>query len=243
MSFFNKQDQRGRIGLRPDNPRLPVGTPAQVFPYDVTIVDMASGDNHVMALSDEGTVYTLGVGEQGQLGRVEESLAKVNEEYSNTDIFLTPGVVDLKRDKETLRCDRVWAGAFTSFVRTTDGSVYAWGLNNYSQLGFPTRTIDGKPVLAEFNPRIIEKFCPSVEFICGGLNHTLFLDSNGSVYSCGRYHYGPLGHSNITADVQTPRRIEALQDEKIITLSAGNDCSFAVAESGMFEPIDLLLEI
>ena len=34
----------------------------------------------------------------------------------------------------------VYAGTYTSFARTTDGHVFAWGLNNYGQLGLPLAT-------------------------------------------------------------------------------------------------------
>ena len=227
--FSTYQNQKGRIGLRPESRQSPLGAPTEALPYGVTVVYMASGDNHVIALTDGGVVYTFGDGEQGQLGRLAESDATVEEDFSNVDAFLTPGVVDLG---EGIKCDRVWAGAFTSFARTTDGAIYAWGLNNYSQLGYPTRTEGDKPVAAEFKPRVLESFCSSVEFMCGGRNHTLALDSNGRVYSCGRYHYGPLGHPDLKDDVQKLTVINALKDEKILAIAAGTDCSFAVSESG-----------
>ena len=43
----------------------------------------------------------------------------------------------------------VSAGTYTSFASTTDGHVFAWGLNNYGQLGLPT----GTP--AVFSPTLV----------------------------------------------------------------------------------------
>ena len=38
----------------------------------ITIVKIASGSDHLSCLSNEGSVYTCGNGEVGQLGRVSE---------------------------------------------------------------------------------------------------------------------------------------------------------------------------
>lgn len=40
------------------------------------VVKIASGQDHLVCLTDEGRLYTMGCGEQGQLGRVAERFAK-----------------------------------------------------------------------------------------------------------------------------------------------------------------------
>lgn len=47
--------------------------------------------------------------------------------------LLEPGVVHFKKRK-TRFCD-VWAGQYVTFAKSKTGEVYAWGLNNYYQLG------------------------------------------------------------------------------------------------------------
>ena len=208
--------------------RSPIGSPVAV-PFETTVVDIASGDNHVIVLTENGTVYTFGCGEQGQLGRVSELFCKIHEDYSNVELFLKPQMVTIDGNLD-IKCDRIWAAGFTSFVRTTDGAIYGWGLNNYSQLGFPRRG----EVIVEVLPRLVPRFCESVETIAGGLHHSLAKDSEGKVYSWGRHLYGRLGHPDVTTDVETPRLIESLKNEKVIDIACGNDCSFAVTESGNY---------
>lgn len=206
-------------------------TPENPLPVEITVSNIASGDNHVVVLTSTGIVYTFGVAEQGQLGRIDEDKSKFSVQQK--ELFLRPLQVTFG-DDDSIVIDRVWAGNFTSFARTRDGKVYGWGLNNYSQLGFPTRTVNGELVLTEYKPTLIEALSDKIiESMCGGSHHTLALDINGQVYSFGRYHYGRLGHPGLTEDVRSPRLIESLKDEKVTLIACGNDCSFAITESGM----------
>lgn len=192
------------------------------------MADIASGDNHVVALTDKGEILTFGVAEQGQLGRIDDEQSKFV--LSEKEKFLRPQAVTFDAN---LQFNRIWASNFATFARTTDGKIYSWGLNNYHQLGFPTRSVEGKLILTEFRPtEVPELSAKNIVSICGGTHHTLALDTNGKVYSFGRHHYGRLGHADITQDMRTPRLIATLEDQRVASIACGIDCSFAITESG-----------
>lgn len=151
------------------------------------IVDIASGGDHLLLLNQDGEVLSVGIPEQGQLGRLSKDITEDIKSEENRKLFLVP-------DKVTLDgpCDRIWAGHFSSFARRSTGEVYSWGLNRSSQLGFPCQDI------IEYFPKRVEGLPNEpdnrVEMISSGLEHTLALDSRGSVYSFGNSHYGRLGY-------------------------------------------------
>lgn len=111
------------------NERLPV----EMLP-NVKVVKIASGNDHLVLLSESGRVYTCGRGEQGQLGRVAARTASRNTRQG-IGLLLTPGVVEFKIRKK-LYFDNVWAGNFCTFAKEHDkGDIYVFGLNNFHQIG------------------------------------------------------------------------------------------------------------
>ncbi|PNI20537.1 RCC1 isoform 9, partial [Pan troglodytes] len=66
------KDNNGVIGLL--EPMKKSMVPVQVQ-LDVPVVKVASGNDHLVMLTADGDLYTLGCGEQGQLGRVPELFA------------------------------------------------------------------------------------------------------------------------------------------------------------------------
>lgn len=70
-------------------------------------------------------------------------------------------------------CD-VWAGTYVSFAKSVSGDIYAWGLNNYYQLG-----IDD--MVNRFVPELV-KALPSDQGwqgIAGGQHHTVAVNKDG----------------------------------------------------------------
>ncbi|GAA5884849.1 hypothetical protein JCM3774_005239 [Rhodotorula dairenensis] len=142
-----------------------------------TIVQVACGDDHFLALTSTGMVFACGNGEQSQLGR------KISQRHKENG--LTPERLALKN------IVLVGTGSYHSFAVDKDGEVFAWGLNSFHQTGVdeddggwedvistPTRVAALSPAHLPDGARVVE--------VCGGAHHTLFLLSNGDVYVCGR---------------------------------------------------------
>ncbi|CAH8582096.1 unnamed protein product [Schistosoma turkestanicum] len=105
------------------------------------VVKIASGQDHLVCLTDEGRLYTMGCGEQGQLGRVAERFAK-DGGRSGISSLLQPTEC---RVRGAVRFSDVWAGGFATFARCQiTGVIYACGLNNYGQLALRDTTGHGK---------------------------------------------------------------------------------------------------
>jgi len=231
------RDQTGRVGLLAksgSHDPSPILTPVQLSLQE-TVAEIASGDNHLVLLTDKGALYSFGVGEQGQLGRIAENESKIVEKtFDNISTFLTPA-----RVPGDILFDKVWASNSSSFARSSDGDLYGWGLNNYNQLGLGPKdkskaTLNGETKTMESFPRKIPSFTANkVIQVAGGQHHTLFLDELGNVYSCGRHHYGRLGHGD-EEELSTPKLIQTLVTlkEKVVSIACGPVQSYAVTESG-----------
>ena len=67
--------------------------------------------------------------------------------------------------------------------------------------------------------------------VAAGREHSLFLDEDGRVYSCGCGEGGRLGHGG-DHHVHTPMLVEALQGVRIRAVVAGAERSFFIADGG-----------
>lgn len=113
-----------------------VFTPVRLLP-GVTVVKIASGTDHLVMLTEEGELYTVGNGEQGQLGRVAEKWAHRGGRIGMTTL-LKPGQV--RTHPRSLKVTDVWAGSYNTVALTNRGQVLVMGLNNYSQMGLDHET-------------------------------------------------------------------------------------------------------
>lgn len=76
-----------------------------------------------------------------------------------------------------------------------------------------------------------QKYGPKASGIACASDHSVFMTDDGEVLSCGKGEYGRLG-SGHTSDLKDPIVIEALENENIISISAGSTHSCALSESG-----------
>ncbi|CAH2062022.1 unnamed protein product, partial [Iphiclides podalirius] len=185
-----------------------------------------SGGDHLVVLSTTGSVYTMGCGEQGQLGRLSQRSAS-RDARQGFSALLAPSKVILKGG-----ASRVWAGYHATFVLDANNDkMFAWGLNNYGQLGITGE----KRKTAIFSPTECDAFTSantSWGSVACGQHHSLALDSNGLVYAIGRTEYGRLGLGDRTGDAEILEPIPKLQNKKCVNIAAGTCNSFAVTDTG-----------
>nr|XP_032817665.1 regulator of chromosome condensation-like isoform X5 [Petromyzon marinus] len=217
------RDNNGIIGLLEPMMKCPLPTKLTL---DTRIVKVASGNDHLVLLSESRQIYTLGCGEQGQLGRVAEMFANRGGRRGLLRLLVPEQVrVKARRGHSHVEFLDVFCGSYFTFALSTDGSLYGFGLSNYHQLG------TAKPDSA-FVPNLLTSFENSETWLelCGGQHHSLCLDSGGKVYSLGRADYGRLGLGKGACDVALPTLVPT--PSHINSIACGASVSYAVTKDG-----------
>eukprot|EP00731_Ephydatia_muelleri_P031512 Em0023g19a len=224
------RDMNGPFGLIGTAPST---QPALVYtsPSD-RAVKIDSGSDHLVILSEQGCVYTLGCAEQGQLGRVAECFSSRGGR-KGIDHLLHPDIVSVprKRGKTIPKFTDVFCGSYHTFAYAKeDGCLCVWGLNNYGQLGTGDTDTRYQPQVIGVHEWFGEDSNRLGDLqIAGGQHHTV-LCHNGSVYVMGRKEYGRLGLGTEGEESHLPQKVPTLTD--IGSVAAGVACSYAVAHTG-----------
>ena len=164
------------------------------MPNDVRFSSVHAGYDHVVALATDGTVWTWGSDEGGQLG--------------NRDIPDTPQSVHVPKQVHGVLDGKmvvsVAAGKAFSLALTSDGKVYAWGNNQFGVLGNADQ-----PISTEFSvcspTRITALDEPFITAIFAGEQTAGALDANGQAWlwgdnerrQAGTYEIGNDGERNV----------------------------------------------
>ncbi|KAI8148982.1 regulator of chromosome condensation 1/beta-lactamase-inhibitor protein II [Fennellomyces sp. T-0311] len=202
-----------------------------------TIVDIAAGTDHCMALTSEGRIYTWGNGQQYQLGRRVIERRKKNA--------LTPEPLALRNIK------LIGSGAYHSFALSHQNELYVWGFNNFEQCGLWEASGDRRTPQEVTIPTIIRTLEGQVKQVVAGEHHSLVLMEDGGVYAFGRADSSQLGLPSSTIEQLTqdqkgsddstksgfkraiglPTRIPQL--ENVREISSGSNHAIAVTHDGI----------
>ncbi|KAI8992264.1 regulator of chromosome condensation 1/beta-lactamase-inhibitor protein II [Pilobolus umbonatus] len=199
-----------------------------------TIVDIAAGTDHCLALTADGRVYVWGNGQQFQLGRRIMDRHLING--------LRPELLNLKNIKI------IGSGSYHSFAVSADNKLYVWGLNNFQQCGLADEDNEPAPNIIT-KPTVIQSLQGkgAIKDVQGGEHHSLVLMEDGTVYSFGRADSDQLGlpseliQQNRTKEEGTdlsafkravgiPTQIPGLTD--VIEIATGTNHSIANTKSG-----------
>jgi len=162
----------------------------QGFAESAHVVEVACGSAVNLARCSDGSLYSWGMGECGELGRIVPPL-KNGEEYDKQVIlehYLTPGGMFDAQQRRVQDVKTIGCGAYHSLVVAPGGQVLACGLNNYGQLGLG-ESGEGK-LLLHVVPLLTGAGVVSVK---GGMHHSLVLTSAGQMLAFGRGDSGQMG--------------------------------------------------
>lgn len=133
------------------------------------------------------------------------------------------------RGNEVKFCD-IFCGSFNTFAVTVNNkAIYAFGLNNYGQLGIGDDINHFAPQPFKFIPQQTLLNEVTQISISGDQHHTVMC-LGGRVYVMGRSEYGRLGLGENTADKLLPTEVPDFG--KVHTVATGTSCSFAVTDEG-----------
>jgi alpha-tubulin suppressor-like RCC1 family protein len=191
-----------------------------------TVVAIAAGDAHSLALCSDGTVTAWGNNTHGQLG-----------DNTTTDRYV-PGAVNTASGVSALfgkTVVTIAAGVSHSVALCADGTVVAWGGNYFGQLGDNTTTDRYVPVAVNTAGSALAG--KTVVAIAAGGYHTLALCSDGTVAAWGANPYGQLGDNTTTerhvpVAVSTASGVSALFSKTVVAIAAGGYHGVALCGDG-----------
>jgi len=206
------------------------------------VVAIAARNDFSLALKSDGTVWAWGGNSYGQLGDGTTTSRTTPVQVSGLG-----GVTGISA-----------GGSYNSFAAAlkNDGTVWAWGDNGNGQLGDGTTTSSTTPIqvigLTDIraisagsgitalnnNGSVYKNYGVSASFysildnvlaISAGLNHTIALRSDSTVWTWGDNSAGQLGDGT-TQYKGMPRQLGNLGN--IISIAAGTYDSFALQDNG-----------
>ncbi len=135
----------------------------------------------------------------------------------------------------------VAAGHLHSLALKSDGTVWAWGINEEGQNGVPggLTFYDGPYTTNYRNTPVQVEGLDSVVAIAAGSDHSLAIKSDGTVWAWGDNRYGELGDGSTTTRY-TPVQVTNLGS--VVAIAAGSVIvwrSKATEPSGRGEKIDM----
>ena len=130
----------------------------------------ASGYDHTITLSDDGTAHSFGRNSQGQLGFGH-----------NNDVSLPTPIPNLPQIK------MISCGFNFTVCVDHEGFIWSFGDNGYGQLGTGNKT--------NFNVPQKVNIPPVVSVSCG-YDHTVIITNDSNLWSCGGNSQGQLCHGD-----------------------------------------------
>jgi alpha-tubulin suppressor-like RCC1 family protein len=205
----------------------PNPTPTLVtLPGEVgTVTQIAAGSDDSLVATSSGQLYAFGDSHYGQLGTTTNN--------STDTPTPTPTLVTLPGQSGTVT--QIAGGQDDSLAVTSSGQLYAFGFNDYGELGSATNSGTGNP-----NPTPTLVTLPGesgpVTQIAAGQFHSLAVTSSGQLYAFGLNESGELGsatNSGMTSPNPTPELVTLPGEVGPVTqIATGEDHSLAVTSSG-----------
>jgi len=208
---------RGALGFRSSGEHAPRAVSAGLPSQDAA-VSVAAGNDHSVLVTASGAVFAWGADDDGQLGL---GTGAQRSEPARLGSLTSEAVVAAS------------AGEIHTVVATRRGALWAWGDNEFGQLGLGRASIGRgamtpKPLPSLASHRVVQ--------ISAGAHHTVVLTDAGVALSWGCGEDGQLGHGAM-ANEHTPRIVESFASalQEVVSISAGAAHTlFATSEGGCY---------
>lgn len=187
----------------------------------------ACGEGHLMIVSNNHQVFSVGGNEYGQLGLGD----RVDRKTPREVIFLTEKLLN-----------RIACGSRHSCAISKSGQVFCWGDSRQGQCGQGEKGIFTTPCRVRFANRSQTvhtdkpggisslRFVKAQEIACGD-QHTLTVDTQGTLWSWGS---GPAtGFRQANEEILAPRKIKRMLNKKVVQISCGRFHSIALVQEDL----------
>lgn len=221
----------------------------------VGVVHISTGAAHSAALTHDNKILTWGVNDEGALGRLTEAKllppwpkrdrkddedSDAEDDSDGEDTGLSPyesNPIAIQADKfppDTV-FTQLAAGDNSTFALTDDGHVYGWGIFRNGKGNFGFHDVNGKTRGKKQEEPMLIPGLKDIVQISAGSNHVLALDKAGNVFAWGSSDQGQTGRRPIERHkfhTLTPTLVALPKRNKIASVSAGKDHSFALEKNG-----------
>ncbi|XP_039540321.1 serine/threonine-protein kinase Nek9 isoform X1 [Pimephales promelas] len=185
---------------------------------------VSCGDNHVVALTQSGDIYSWGCGEHGRLGLDCE------------DDFASPMQVEVPKAGIITS---VFCGSDGTFFLTDSGKVLACGNNELNKLGLnlgitgiknhSEESYQGIPYTTVLSlVRLLSRF--KIIFISPGKAHTAAIDERGRLVTFGCNKYGQLGVKDFKKHQGAKLLVGPFGGKVVCKVSCGDGFTIAATE-------------
>ena len=151
----------------------PISTPVQMTGL-TDVIAIAGGDSYSLALKNDGTVWAVGNNMYGQLGNGSTG-------GNITTAFQIPSLSGIVA---------ITSGSLSSYALKNDGTMWAWGYNDYGELGLGD-------TLHRTSPTQITGLT-GITAIEAGMQHCFVLKNDGTVRGWGYNSAGQIGNGTAT---------------------------------------------
>ncbi|KAJ5073279.1 claret isoform a [Anaeramoeba ignava] len=170
------------------------------------ITQIACGATHTLVLTNNGEVYSWGIGDEGQLGHGERKNCTEPKLIAQTE----------KTKVRTIACGNAISAYFN-----TRWELYVFGNGSLGQIGNGENSSVSKPTLVSgLNNETI------TQISCGD-SHIAVVNQSGEVFCWGNGVHGQLGNGH-TKNLSKPLKVTKLKDAKISQVVCGTDFTFAL---------------
>ncbi len=206
----------GKLG---DNTTTNRNTPVQVkgaggVGFLTDVIAVGAGEEHTLALKDDGTVWAWGDNNEGQLGD------DTTEDRWTPVQVLGPGGTDFLGDVTAIA-----GGGFFTVALKKDGTVWTWGNNEEGQMGDDTTMERHTPVqvLGPGGTGVLK----NVLAVTAGYRFTATLKNDGTVWAFGSNWTGQLGDNTSTLS-ETPVQVLGPEGEGTLDLGFSNTYDYYI---------------
>lgn len=164
-----------------------------------------AGYSHTVAIRNDGTLWTWGNNDQGQLGNSTPAAINIPTKMGTANNWKT-----------------VAAGWGHTVALKTDGTLWAWGYGGLGQLGNSSYNTN-------FNPPQQIGTANDWQTIAAGDGHTIALKNDGTLWAWGNNFSGQLGNGT-SFDRNTPTKIGS--DSNWLSIATGMHFTIALKKDG-----------
>lgn len=178
------------------------------------IKSVTCGESHTIFVLTDGTLWSCGCNDHGQLGH----------DKSRTRIEQVEGLTGRQ-------IISVSAGYAHNLAIDSWGTLFSWGSDSHGQLG---QQLDGADDKLVNRPKIVKTMATkTVVQAAAGFFHSVVLTGAGEIYTCGSNSHGQLGLGYANGPNQTKFcLVELLVGLPTVLVTAGGFHSFALSVSG-----------